>query len=89
MVHLLIFFPSLLFLLFNFNFFIFFFHFYLYLGIITKLRKIVREDKELAKLDNAMKSKANELTSSVLDKCLPYGLVFYLLLLFFVFIKKF
>ena len=46
--------------------------------LISKLRKVIRDDKELAKLDNAMKSDTNKLTSAVLDACLPHGLVIFL-----------
>jgi len=43
-------------------------------ALISKLRKVIRDDKELGKLDNAMKSDTNKLTTAVLDSCLPHAL---------------
>ncbi|KAI9221947.1 hypothetical protein BC828DRAFT_404467 [Blastocladiella britannica] len=41
----------------------------------TRLEEVLREDEKLAGLDSAMKSKMNGLTSSIISKCLPDGLV--------------
>lgn len=40
-----------------------------------RMEEVARDDSKLAGLDNAMKSKVNKLTSSVIDKCIPNGLV--------------
>ncbi|CAO3689510.1 unnamed protein product [Umbelopsis ramanniana] len=40
-----------------------------------RMEEVARDDSKLAGLDNAMKSKVNKLTSSVIDKCIPSGLV--------------
>ncbi|KAI9189931.1 hypothetical protein H9P43_001364 [Blastocladiella emersonii ATCC 22665] len=40
-----------------------------------QLEGVLREDEKLAGLDSAMKSKMNGLTSSIISKCLPEGLV--------------
>ncbi|ORZ31924.1 hypothetical protein BCR44DRAFT_1539185 [Catenaria anguillulae PL171] len=40
-----------------------------------QLEEVLREDEKLAGLDSAMKSKMNGLTSSIISKCLPDGLV--------------
>lgn len=40
-----------------------------------RMEEVARDDSKLAGLDNAMKGKVNKLTSSVIDKCIPNGLV--------------
>jgi DNA-directed RNA polymerase I subunit RPA1 len=40
-----------------------------------ELESVLREDEKLAGLDSAMKSKMNGLTSSIISKCLPEGLI--------------
>ncbi|CAM0140636.1 hypothetical protein VKS41_006661 [Umbelopsis sp. WA50703] len=40
-----------------------------------RMEEVARDDNKLAGLDNAMKSKVNKLTSSVIDRCIPNGLV--------------
>lgn len=39
------------------------------------MEEVIRDDEKLAGLDNAMKTKMNKLTSSIIEKCIPDGLV--------------
>jgi DNA-directed RNA polymerase I subunit RPA1 len=40
-----------------------------------RMEEVIREDEKMQGLDAAMKSKMNELTSSIIGKCLPDGLL--------------
>ena len=41
----------------------------------VKLEETIRDDEKLQGLDAAMKMSVNKMTSSIIDKCIPHGLV--------------
>lgn len=43
--------------------------------VIDRLAKRLRDDTESAKLDAAMKTKTNKVSSAIIDVCLPAGQV--------------